>query len=410
MMRNLTQIINSCLSSYPALVPYKLSQEIHDYFSGFYILETEDFDFDLHDFVSATKAFASPSDDVHSPLLANWFNSDLPVTFSAPTGFFDVHWGEHKLRVLMVSYGDCDKRQFIITDSAKLAHDFFEEVCRHGYASRAALLVYANGGFANDERMYEQIRKASLDDLTLSDELRQDIQENIFDFFSAEEVYNRYRLPWKRGVLLTGPPGNGKTQTIKAVMAQSKLPCISVRNFNSGQKTSAIGISEVFRRARQMAPCMLVMEDLDSLIDRNALSYLLNELDGFAENRGVLILATTNHPEKLDPALTERPSRFDRKIRFELPGPDERCAYLRSRAELHPPEMRPDELELMDLALQTEGFTFAYLKELDLSATMKFSRNPEASSFSKCLRDLIKPLKAQMKSDQKIPAPVPERD
>jgi ATP-dependent 26S proteasome regulatory subunit len=272
-----------------------------------------------------------------------------------------------------------------------------------GYTARAEILVHSNGVFATDEKLYEQIRLSRLDDLTLSVEMRNEIEENILNFFSSEDVYNRYKVPWKRGVLLTGPPGNGKTQTIKAVIAQTKLPCIYVRNFQSQRQTASVGISKVFKRARELAPCILVMEDLDSLIDRSCLSFLLNELDGFAENRGVLIVATSNYPEKLDPALTERPSRFDRKIKFDLPGPEERFEFLRTRSALHPEEMALDDRELFEIAQLTEGFTFAYLKELDLSATMRFSRAPMESAFGQCLRELVKPLKSQMKTDQKIP-------
>lgn len=403
MMRNLTQIINNCLSSYPTLIPYKLSQEIHDYFQGFYILESDDSDFDLHEFVRAGKAFAEPADEMHTVELANWTDEDSPVWSSSPMGLFDVIWREHRFKVLLVLVGEYQVRRVIISDSAKVAHEFFYEVCLHGYTARAELLVHANGCFFTDEKLYEQIRDASLDDLTLSPELRAEIEENILNFFDSEETYDRYKVPWKRGVLLTGPPGNGKTQTIKAVIARTKLPSIYVRNFQSRRESAAEGISKVFKRARDLAPCVLVMEDLDSLIDRNCLSFLLNELDGFADNRGVLILATSNHPEKLDPALTERPSRFDRKIKFDLPGPEERFEYLRTRSALHPDEMAVDEQELFEIAQLTEGFTFAYLKELDLSATMRFSRAPMESAFGQCLRELVKPLKSQMKTDQKIP-------
>ncbi len=403
MMRNLTQLINNCLSSYPTLIPYKLSQEIHDYFQGFYILESDDSDFDLHEFVLAGKAFASPAAEMHTVVLANWTDEDSPVWSSSPVGLFDVTWRGQSLRVLLVLYGEYQTRRVIIADNAKLAHDFFYEVCLLGYTARAEILVHSNGVFATDEKLYEQIRLSRLDDLTLSVEMRNEIEENILNFFTSEDVYNRYKVPWKRGVLLTGPPGNGKTQTIKAVIAQTKLPCIYVRNFQSQRQTASVGISKVFKRARELAPCILVMEDLDSLIDRSCLSFLLNELDGFAENQGVLILATSNYPEKLDPALTERPSRFDRKIKFDLPGPEERFEFLRTRSALHPEEMALDDRELFEIAQLTEGFTFAYLKELDLSATMRFSRAPMESAFGQCLRELVKPLKSQMKTDQKIP-------
>src|SRR5690349_12665 len=78
--------------------------------------------------------------------------------------------------------------------------------------------------------------------------------------------------------------------------------------------------NEVFKRARMKPPCVIVLEDLDSMIDNKNRSFFLNELDGFHSNTGVVVLATTNHPEKLDSSILDRPSRFDRKYYFQLPA------------------------------------------------------------------------------------------
>ena len=108
-------------------------------------------------------------------------------------------------------------------------------------------------------------------------------------------------------------------------MAEQK--CIYVKTFSAGAPDQ-MGIRAIFEKARELAPCLLVLEDLDSLITPNNRSYFLNELDGFAGNEGVLTLATTNHPERLDPAILDRPSRFDRKYPFPLPEREERLAYI----------------------------------------------------------------------------------
>src|SRR4029077_18785777 len=102
-------------------------------------------------------------------------------------------------------------------------------------------------------------------------------------------------------------------------------------------------IRSVFERARKTTPCLLVLEDLDSLINDLNRSFFLNELDGFAANTGILVLATTNHPERLDPALLNRPSRFDRKYLFALPAHTERHAYICAwNAALEPALQIPD--------------------------------------------------------------------
>jgi AAA+ superfamily predicted ATPase len=137
-------------------------------------------------------------------------------------------------------------------------------------------------------------------------------------------------------------------------------------------------IRVAFARVRHSAPCLMVLEDLDALIKAQHRSMLLNELDGFAANTGIVTLATTSHPERLDPALIDRPSRFDRKYHFELPGRPERLAYiLRWNATLQL-ELRISESCAETVVDGTQGFSYAYLKELFLSSTMRWLALPEA--------------------------------
>jgi len=409
-MRSLNEIIHSSLALPSSLASVRLSQEVHRFFDGYSILETEDYDFDLYSFVSGGNAFAYPDDRLHPTKKASWFDENTPVRMQMQTGLLRVNWKEQELLVLAVKYGDDTPRYLIIAKDERLAHDFFVAVCSQGQSARARILIYGNGCFAVEEKLFEVIRSFSRDELVYSDELTAMIEENIFGFFRSKELYAKYRLPWKRGVLLTGPPGNGKTQTIKAIIGETGLPCIYVRNFKSERSSVARGIAAVFQRARQIAPCLVVMEDLDSLVPRENLSNLLNELDGLASNEGVLVLATTNHPEKLDSALTERPSRFDRKIHFDLPDEKLRYEFLRRRNEQHPEEMRATEKELKEITRLTQGFTFAYLKELDLSATMMFSTQPDALRFGDCLLKMVAPLRSQIKTDAEIPQPPSDDD
>ncbi len=137
----------------------------------------------------------------------------------------------------------------------------------------------------------------------------------------------------QRGILMHGPPGNGKTISLKAIIktcdAKGYAP-LYVKSFQSsyfatGNKTlpptftfvgyagDEVSMRSVFNKARQLAPCVLVLEDLDSLINDSNRSFFLNELDGLEGNDGLLVLGTTNHFDRLDPGLSTRPSRFDRK-------------------------------------------------------------------------------------------------
>lgn len=113
-----------------------------------------------------------------------------------------------------------------------------------------------------------------------------------------------------------GPPGNGKTISMKAIIKQadaSNYAPLYVRSFRS-YKGDEGAMVDVFDHARRVAPCVLIFEDLDSLINNQNRSFFLNQLDGLDSNDGLLIIGTTNHLNNIDPALRSRPSRFDRKL------------------------------------------------------------------------------------------------
>ena len=154
----------------------------------------------------------------------------------------------------------------------------------------------------------------------------------------------------------------------------------------------------VFDRARKLRPCVLVLEDLDSMVKDDNRSFLLNQLDGFEENHGLIVLATTNHPERIDVAIVDRPSRFDRKYHFGLPSKLERETFLGSWQEKLAQETQWQSDELSGVVSVTEGFSFAYLKELVVSAIMEWLQADE-KSFAKILKTQAELLGKQVKQD-----------
>jgi transitional endoplasmic reticulum ATPase len=126
-----------------------------------------------------------------------------------------------------------------------------------------------------------------------------------------------------------------------------------------------LAIRQIFLKARQMAPCLLIFEDIDSLVSPMVRSYFLNEVDGLESNHGILMIGSTNHLERLDPGISKRPSRFDRKYFFDVPTRDERIQYadywrhkLRNNKKVDfPAEMSTRVADL------TTDFSFAYMKE-----------------------------------------------
>lgn len=124
-------------------------------------------------------------------------------------------------------------------------------------------------------------------------------------------------------------------------------------------------IRSIFVQARYMAPCMLILEDIDTIVTPGSRSYFFNEVDGLENNDGIFMVASTNHLDQLDPGLSSRPSRFDRKYLFPLPSEEERvlyCKYWREKLKNKPSIQFPRRLCLA-IAGITQDFSFAYLKE-----------------------------------------------
>ena len=271
----------------------------------------------------------------------DWNGHGRGVSLTNASGWYRVQWeGAEALEIGLLSWseGNCEQRfHWILGSTREIADSFLCAVCDWASEVRGEVLVFDNGSWSKSEELYRSIKNATFDNLVLPPALKTEIQADFRQFFAAREVYERYRIPWKRGVLFLGPPGNGKTHTVKALINQLDQPCLYVKSLKARYATDHETIHAVFERARQTTPCLLIMEDLDSLINDRNRSFFLNELDGFASNTGVVVIATTNHPERLDPAILDRPSRFDRKYHFDLPAPAEREAYIsRWNATLEP--------------------------------------------------------------------------
>ena len=260
---------------------------------------------------------------------------------------------------------------------------------------RGEILVFDAGYWEKSEELFNSIKAASFDDLILPRSLGEELRNDLPRFFASRETYERYGVPWKRGVLLIGPPGNGKTHAVKAMVNRLGVPCLYVKSLEACDGENAC-IRKVFARARHNQPCLVVLEDIDSLITDKNRSFFLNELDGFASNTGVVVIATTNHPERLDPSILDRPSRFDRKFYFELPAADERLRYARRWNDALQAEMRVDARVLAEVVRLTDGFSFAYMKELFVSAMMEWINSPGPKEMGAVLPERVARLREQM--------------
>jgi hypothetical protein len=370
---DLRDFFSDALSGPADLVAYEVSRKLTQLYPDRAVIEGSFYSFDLRGFIDSAECLAVKDTSVYNKSRMEFSESGKSLIEEPENAWFNVLWREHVLDVLLLTFhqeGYRDRHHWIIAESEATAKEFLTAVCDWGSQVRGEILVFDRGYWHKNEDLFNAIRTASFDNLVLPMELIGELRTDVSRFFASRELYEQYRIPWKRGILLTGPPGNGKTHTIKALINETKLPCLYVKSLKGCWGSDHERIRQIFGQARKTAPCVLVLEDLDSLIDDSNRSFFLNEMDGFAENTGVLVVATTNHPEKLDVAIVDRPGRFDRKYHFPLPAADSRHAYLRKWSESLQSELRVTDEALLKTVERTHDFSFAYLKELCVTATM----------------------------------------
>ncbi|MBX6371037.1 MAG: ATP-dependent zinc metalloprotease FtsH, partial [Acidothermus sp.] len=209
----------------------------------------------------------------------------------------------------------------------------------------------------------------------------------VVDFLRAPDRYRRAGARIPRGVLMVGPPGTGKTLLARAVAGEAGVPFLSVTGSSFVEMFVGVGASRVrdlFEEARRHAPCIVFVDEIDAIGQRRSgagtivtndereqtLNQLLAEMDGFEPTQGIVVLAATNRPEVLDPALL-RPGRFDRQITVPLPTQDDRAAIL--RVHCRDKQLGPD-VDLDAIARATPGFSGAELANLVNEAAIAAAR------------------------------------
>lgn len=383
-------------------IPYLPGEELARRFADRFVLEGQLHAFDLQQFAEGGLCHVEPRQDVYCQTNTVWMGPGQGTQSRITTGWWHVGWQGHALEVVMLSWAstDCPQQWYwVIAESEAVARAFVDAVCAFCHEVRGEVLVFRDGYFSKSAELFRSIRGTRLADLVLEGDMVEAIERDFRGFLASRQEYERCGVPWKRGVLFVGPPGNGKTHCIKGLVNALELPCLYVQSFKAQYQTPHHNIEEAFARARKSAPCLLILEDLDALIDDDNRSYFLNQLDGFAKNTGIVTVATTNHPDRLDPAILDRPSRFDRKYHFPLPAVAERLRYAKAWRDKLEAELRADDEQLARLAERTDGFSFAYVKELFVSSMMRWIADGRTREFGAVLLSQIEPLRAQMRSE-----------
>ena len=194
-------------------------------------------------------------------------------------------------------------------------------------------MMFGGVGKSNAKVYVQSTHGIRFADVAGEDEAKENLQE-IVDYLHDPGKYESIGASMPKGILLVGPPGTGKTMLAKAVAGESNVPFFSISGSEFVEMFVGMGASKVrdlFRQAKEKAPCIVFIDEIDAIGQKRnsgnlggndereqTLNQLLTEMDGFESNTGVIILAATNRPESLDPALT-RPGRFDRRVPVELP-------------------------------------------------------------------------------------------
>ncbi len=312
-----------------------------------------------------------------------------------------VRWKGHDLQVVHLEWDNgCggDNRDWVIAQTPEIAEEFILEVNRKTHAPGNAILVFSHGCWNRSESLYTATQAASFDDLVLADDLKATIRDDFTRFLASEAQYLGLGISWRRGALFIGPPGNGKTHCVRSLVKELNVSCLYVQSLSHRFLTAEQMWRQVFDRARGLRPCVLVLEDLDSLVTDDNRSFFLNQLDGFEQNHGLIVLATTNHPDRIDSAIIDRPSRFDRKYHFNLPTTAERADFLKVWQSRLATETGWNADEIEPIAAATSDFSFAYLKELVISSVMTWINQPD-SRFNQVMQEQANLLRRQMHTD-----------
>ena len=246
-------------------------------------------------------------------------------------------------------------------------------------------LMFGGMGKSNAKIYVQSTKGIRFDDVAGEDEAKESLAE-IVDYLHNPQKYTDVGASMPKGVLLVGPPGTGKTMLAKAVAGEANVPFFSMSGSEFVEMFVGMGASKVrdlFKQAKEKAPCIVFIDEIDAIGKKRdnqlssndereqTLNQLLTEMDGFDDNNGVIILAATNRPESLDPALT-RPGRFDRRVPVELPDLAGREAILK----VHAKKIKTaDDVDFHTIARMASGASGAELANMINEAALRAVRN-----------------------------------
>ncbi len=315
----------------------------------------------------------------------------LPLAEESMTKLMDLE-AEHKFKLETISDPDSNKIVLFLINIVPmlilLGGAFFIITRQMGSANKSMDFGKSRA------RLSENNKKVTFKDVAGLDEEKEEVAE-LIDFLKSPKKFQSLGARIPKGVLLVGPPGTGKTLLARAVAGEANVPFYYISGSEFVELFVGVGASRVrdmFKQAKQSAPCLIFIDEIDAVgRQRGAglggghdereqtLNQLLTEMDGFGANEGIIIIAATNRPDVLDPALL-RPGRFDRQVTVNLPDIKGREEILKVHAR---GKTFSKAVELSNIAKRTVGFSGADLENLlNEAALLAVRRNKKAISMT----------------------------
>ena len=277
---------------------------------------------------------------------------------------------EHQIAIANISYyvatGSTWSEHTVFAPSATHVKDFIEvlnQLQREAMKTNITYLVDTEEGM--EKKTYGAGTQIERKDVLLDENLKNDLFRSIDEFFrDGGAFFKEYGLPYKRGILLYGSPGNGKTTLVRSITGTTDAPVVY---WQITEFTGSHSVQEVFNTVERLAPAILVIEDIDSMPEHMR-STFLNILDGVHVRDGLFIIGTTNYPERIDPALINRAGRFDSTYEIKSPTQKVRKLYIE---KLDRKKILSTE-QVEEIAKQTKGLSVSQLNELYMSIALTY--------------------------------------